>query len=90
MTFQPNGCGGKGSLINPPEMRFRQPCNEHDQAYAMGGTSKERKEADKAFLRDMLKKSKAAPWYKSAYLYPSAFVYYGAVRVFGWRYWGKS
>ncbi|HLP41223.1 MAG TPA: hypothetical protein VK465_06925 [Fibrobacteria bacterium] len=89
MTITPNGCGGQGSIIDPPDLRFRDACNEHDIAYAMGGTAKDRAAADREFRKDMIRKATAAPWYKAAYLYPAAWTYWAAVRVGGWRYWGK-
>ncbi len=86
---EPNGCGGQGSVIDPPELRFHESCNEHDLAYAFGGDANDKKIADKAFLKSMKQKAACAPWYKSAYLYPFAYSYYASVRMFGWKYWGK-
>jgi hypothetical protein len=91
-------------VINPPELRFRDACNEHDLAYAFGGPPGDRKAADREFRREMLLKAEAerlrvrrAPWKekplraaKATGLWLSAWGYYGAVRVFGWRYWGKG
>ncbi len=87
---EPNGCGGQGSVIDPPELRFADACDDHDLAYGLGGTPADRKAADREFRRAMLLKASCAPWYKAAYLYPAAWGYWAAVRVGGWRYWGKS
>lgn len=82
-----NGCGGEGSPINPPELRFRAACNEHDEAYTAGGTPHDRAIADRAFLKATKAKAANAPWFKAAYLYPAAYLYFGAVRLGGWHYW---
>lgn len=84
-----NGCGAEGSVIDPPDLRFSAICNEHDLAYAQGGSSRERRRVDMEFRRLMIRKAKAAPWHKAAYLYPSAWGYWAGVRLFGWRHWGK-
>jgi hypothetical protein len=85
-----NGCGAKGSFIDPPDFRFEAACDEHDLAYAFGGTPHDRAEADRALLKSTKDRAACAPWYKAAYLYPAAYTYFGFVRVFGWRYWTKG
>lgn len=88
--MKPNGCGAAGSILDPPDLRFREACDDHDVAYALGGTPADRRAADREFRREMLRRASAAPWYKAAYLYPVAWLYWGAVRVGGWQYWGKA
>jgi len=48
-----NGCGGKSSIINPPDFTFGCSCNDHDTGYFYGGDKKRRKYLDKKFHQDM-------------------------------------
>jgi hypothetical protein len=50
-----NGCGGKGSLIDPPEGKYGGCCDKHDFLYTVGGTELDRIHADGDFLVDMIK-----------------------------------
>jgi hypothetical protein len=100
---KPNGCGAEGSILNPPDLRFKDVCDDHDVAYAMGGTSADRRLVDREWRRAMLAKAgqarlqaSQAPWRqkpvkhaKAAGLWAAAWIYWGAVRVGGWRHWGK-
>ena len=86
----PNGCGAQGSIIDPPDLRFRDACDDHDIAYAMGGTPADRAAADREFRQAMLKKAACAPWHKRAYLVPGAWLYWAGVRIGGWRHFGKA
>jgi hypothetical protein len=85
-----NGCGAEGSVLDPPDFRFKSVCDDHDLKYAKGGTREQRKEADRDMRQGMLLKASFAPWYKRAYLVPAAWTYWAAVRVGGWRHWGKA
>lgn len=50
-----NGCGGKGSLIDPPEGKYGGCCDKHDFLYTVGGEEIDRTKADGEFLVDMIK-----------------------------------
>jgi len=82
-----NGCGGKGSIINPPNFMFTASCNHHDFNYWRGGTEVDRLKADWRFLKAMLR--------DSLYIENLAFfishiviacLYFIAVRIAGWNY----
>jgi hypothetical protein len=91
--FKPNGCGGKGGWINPPEFIFHRDCNRHDRAYDIGFTENDRKAADEAFLRNMLTSVSHVAWFRRPFLKTQAYVYYKAVRLFGakhFNYKGKK
>ena len=88
-SAKPNGCGAADSHLDSPDLRLTAACNEHDLAYAVGGTPEDRNAADRFFLQGMLLKASQAPRWKAAYLYPAAWAYYAAVRLGGWRHWGK-
>ncbi len=79
----PNGCGGKGGWVNPPEWIFHEDCNKHDMAYEEGGTEQDRLFADKLFLADMLHSVSLVKWYRRPFLKSQAHIYYNAVRLFG-------
>jgi hypothetical protein len=90
--FKPNGCGGKGGWIDPPEFIFHEDCNNHDLAYDRGFTEHDREAADKEFLRNMLLSVSKAPWYSRPFFQAQAYIYYRAVRMFGakhFNYKGK-
>lgn len=83
---QPNGCGGKGGWVDPPEFVFHDSCNDHDISYSVGGTEADRKNADEAFYREMKRAAAKAPWYAMTFLYSQAWIYYKAVRLFGGKF----
>jgi len=80
-----NGCGGKSSLINPPNFVFVKACNEHDCKYFYGGSKKRRKEADKAFYEDMKSaiKTSSKNRFRKMWLKVIAWIYYIEVRRHG-------
>jgi hypothetical protein len=84
--FVPNGCGGKGGWINPPEWIFHKDCNKHDTAYNTGGDEAARLKADRQFLVDMLASVAKAPWYFRLFFKSQALLYYKAVRMCGAKY----
>ena len=84
--FQPNGCGGKGGLIDPPDWIFREDCNRHDLAYHEGGSEQDRLFADKLFLANMLASVAKVAWYRRPFLKSQAWLYYRSVRIFGAKY----
>lgn len=82
---EPNGCGGKGDKLDPPELRFGEACDEHDLAYGFGGTERDRRIADRDFLRNMQAKAACAPLAYRPFYHGAAVGYWAAVRLFGWR-----
>lgn len=88
-----NGCGGKGSLIQPPyAIFFETSCNHHDYKYWVGGTEDDRKYADKELLKMMLKDCQRLSWFKRVRYKPWCYLYYTAVRCGGSKYfhYGKK
>jgi hypothetical protein len=97
-AFVPNGCGGKGGWVKPPDWIFYDDCCEHDGAYHEGGTEQDRLFADKLFLAHMLESvdgfaRKPVKWYRKpgqearvAFLKSQAWLYYRAVRLCGKKY----
>ena len=86
-----NGCGSKGSPVEVPQFIFHASCDKHDVLYTIGGSPKDRKLADKAFYRFMIKDTKAEKlWYKRLYYRIWAYVYYRSVRMFGYKFFAFS
>lgn len=83
-----NGCGGSGSLINPPEFIFGEDCGEHDWDYFYGGTKAVRTKRDKKFYRKMRDSivREGVRYFKRAYYEFWAFFYYIEVRRHGAKY----
>jgi hypothetical protein len=73
-----NGAGG--GHIHLPNGTWRQAAVDHDHRYCLGGTSADRKAADRQLCSDMV--SQGAPRWVAQ-------LYYSGVRVFGGRHWGK-
>lgn len=76
--------------------RFRPPfhslhkdaCAIHDDDYVLGkGTKHDRHNADLIFLINMLKGAKQETGLKKSLMITTAFIYYMAVRAFGWLFW---
>jgi hypothetical protein len=95
MRPQANGCGPKGTFgkLIPDSLlgvSVHEACNLHDELYSQGGTSKERKEADKFFLDEMLKiVDKNSESHLLKVLRKSqAYLYFYAVRLFGRFFFG--
>ena len=91
ITGNTNGCGAcKGffKFIKPPHRHFFvDECNSHDISYNIGGTSRDRKKADKQLFFDMVYKSvdhfrdrkvTSMWWFVTI-----AFLYYLGVRLVG-------
>lgn len=79
-----NGCGGKGSWIDPPDWLFRASCDWHDFEYWRGGTEADRAHADLGFYTAMLEDAESTPWWYPKFLAKTrAWIYYKAVRRFG-------
>jgi len=81
-----NGCGGKGSFINPPEFLFHASCCKHDELYTIGGTEVDRKKADDKFYELMLADTERSKGFDRYYFKVWAYTYYKAVRFFGKKY----
>lgn len=82
-----NGCGGKGGPIDPPDWMFEASCNHHDFNYRLGGTEKDRLEADRQFRDAMLRDAERAGNFFTRWWYRRmAHLYYRAVRAFGGKY----
>lgn len=85
-----NGCGGKGSFLNPPDWIFTASCYHHDFNYWLGHTEEDRKKADWQFYQAMVYDANQHPWYKK-YLYRViAWTYYKAVRMFAMPYFNYA
>jgi hypothetical protein len=87
-----NGCGTKGfgGLFVPDTMwglNITECCNIHDWMYEKGETDKEKQEADRVFLNNLLRTIEAEEGWKAWLLAGvrrrRALKYYEAVRVFG-------
>lgn len=88
---QINGCGACGGFwkfFKPPHKKFFvEECNKHDEAYNIGGSKEQRKQADRDLYFSMIDKS--INYYKSRktislwWFVTLSLMYYGAVRVFG-------
>ena len=86
-----NGCGaceGFWKWLKPPHKNFFETeCNVHDQAYEVGGSAADRKQADRKLFFDMIDKS--VDYYRNRktvslwWFVTLALAYYGAVRLFG-------
>lgn len=82
-----NGCGRKGGWIRPPQWLFRSSCNDHDIRYYVGGTERDRREADEIFRADMLRAANAGPTWARPWMHVHGWIYYRAVRLCGrWSY----
>jgi hypothetical protein len=77
-----NGCGGKGSWINPPDGAFGEPCDWHDFEYWRGGTEADRKHSDFGFYTHMIEMANKSIWYMRPFMRLQAWTYYRAVRLF--------
>lgn len=83
-----NGCGGKGSWINPPNFIFEASCNKHDEGYNVGGDDARRFECDGKFFIMMIKDTFIVKgWFKRMYFQAWAFTYFIAVRIFGKKFY---
>ena len=83
-----NGCGSKGSFIKPPLAAFfKASCDLHDLSYILGGTEEDRIKADCGFLKAMLQDcERIESNIKRKYYITWAYLYFAAVRAFGWKY----
>lgn len=81
-----SGCGTKGGWLPVPDGAMGEPCNRHDFYYWRGGTSEDRKAADRRFLRDMLSVARSRARWKRPAAFSQAYIYYRAVRAFGGLY----
>lgn len=87
-----NGCWGKGGFIKPPlRAFFKASCNIHDWWYYVGGTELDRKERDLGFLKYM---KQDCLWIRNLakryFFLMWAYLYYFAVRQFGWKYFNYN
>lgn len=62
------------------DIRFRYCCDEHDVAYYEGGSSKDRRIADKRFRQCIAERGHTV----------KSWIFYSAVRAFGWLYWNST
>jgi len=79
-----NECGADGVFTAPNSIfgvKINSCCITHDAAYRKGGTKADRKKADICFLKDMIKRG---------VFKPIAYIYYFAVRAYGWLCWNKK
>lgn len=81
-----NGCGGKGGIINPPELIFGKDCLKHDYRYWLGGSEEDRTFADNEFRDGMFKTVKKSFFLFRPHRYIIAQMYYMAVRLFGHKF----
>jgi hypothetical protein len=92
-----NGCGpGKVLGILVPDslwgLNITEVCNIHDYCYAMGESIKDKNEADRIFLNNMLRVIDAAQscWLLRVLRARRAQTYYNAVRDFGGPFFWKG
>ena len=80
-----NGCGGKSSIIKPPNFVFGCACNEHDSKYYYGGNKERRKFSDKEFYKQMKQsiKESDASYLRKFHYKIWAWIYYIEVRRHG-------
>lgn len=83
-------CGGKGSMINPPDFLFRASCYKHDALYDKGGTEEDRRRADDRFYELMLEDTERSEGFDRYYFKLWAYAYYKAVRLFGSKYFNYT
>ncbi len=82
-----NGCGGKGGWVKPPhKLFFEASCAHHDYGYWKGCTEANRLAADKMLYRLMVFDCLNLPWYQKIRYRPWCWVYYQAIRWFGWKF----
>ena len=78
-----NGCGAKGGWLNPPGFMFTASCDQHDFYYWRGANEDDRKDADDAFLRAMLRDASTGSWWLRWFHRSMARTYHWAVRKWG-------
>ncbi len=81
-----NGCGGKGSWIDPPDWLFKASCDWHDFEYWRGGDESDRKRADWGFYTAMVEDANRSSWWRRPFARMRAWAYYRAVRSFAKSY----
>lgn len=83
-----NVCGN--SAIDVPDsgntFNFSEPCAIHDKCYAQGGTERDRRSCDQAFLDAMLASCAAGERWKRLGCGTVAYTYYLGVRLGGWAF----
>ena len=77
---------GKPGVLDVPDFVFELACERHDFDYYVGHTKQDRYESDRRMYDMMREAISAEPWYRRAWLYPVAWTYYAAVRVFSSKY----
>lgn len=83
-----NWCWPKWWCIKPPySIFFKSSCDIHDLSYYIWWNKCDRKKADLWFLKVMIEDcNKNTCFFKKNYYKVWCYVYYIAVRVFGWKY----
>ena len=96
MTSRGNGCGPSGVVgkfvpDNLIKLSIAEACTLHDMRYDQGGTSEDRKSADKEFLDAMLTviSSRKSSSLTKGIRKVKAYVYYFSVRLFGGFFFEK-
>jgi hypothetical protein len=77
---------GKPGVLDVPDFVFEIACERHDFDYYVGHTKQHRYEADRRMYSLMKAAIRLEPWYRRAWLYPIAWTYYTAVRIFSSKY----
>lgn len=72
---------GKPGFLNVPDFVFGAACERHDFDYWVGYSKNDRYLADKRMYNTMKGAIKGEPWYRRAWLYPVASLYYVTVRA---------
>jgi len=62
----------------------------HDYNYYKGGAESDRSRADEWFLKYMLIDCQKLDWIRRVYYVLLAYLYYNAVRLFGWKYFNYN
>ena len=82
-----NGCGSKWAILKPPyAIMFEASCNIHDTNYHIWWTAKDRLKADIWLAKYMGRDVRRLANWKQLYFYLWVFLYYFAVRLFGWKH----
>ena len=85
-----NGCGGKGSFINPPQFIFKASCNKHDELYNKGGNEYDRYVADQLFYQYMKEDVRDSEFYLHPYYSFWAWAYFKSVRIGGRKFFNYT
>jgi len=87
-----NGCGVDGG-IRPPKwlaIFFKDPCNQHDWEYEVGGTESDRIMSNVRFLIYLWSVTLKAKWYTVPIYFVIANLFYFSVKIFGKKHFNHG